>query len=124
MDLDQITLKELGVNKVGDRVRINSQAKQFRLSTAKKTSQRTINRYSLAMLDNTASIPHSASSPRALHSARSAPGTGRNEKRLSRHYDLSASSSRPTSPLVDSEIRSARSHKGCKWFSELVFDLY
>lgn len=30
LDLDQAMLKEIGVNKIGDRVRISSQAKQFR----------------------------------------------------------------------------------------------
>lgn len=115
MDLDQSTLKELGVTKVGDRVRINSQAKMFRNSAARRASKRTINRHSLAILDNTSAAPPTSASPRGLHSARSA-GTSRADKRLSRHYDTSGlpmgnSSSRPGSPMVDADSRSVRSQK-------------
>jgi hypothetical protein len=44
MDMDPATLKEMGVNKIGDRVRIGSQAKLFRTSVYKKTSKRNMNR--------------------------------------------------------------------------------
>lgn len=47
MDMDPATLKEMGVNKIGDRVRIGSQAKLFRTSVYKKTSKRNMNRVSL-----------------------------------------------------------------------------
>ncbi|KAF2154337.1 MAP kinase-like protein [Myriangium duriaei CBS 260.36] len=115
-DLDQSTLKELGVTKVGDRVRINSQVKIFRNSAARRASKRTINRNSLAVLDNTSSLPPTSASPRGLHSARGA-GTSRADKRLSRHYDASAlssatgPSSRPGSPMIDPDSRSVRSQK-------------
>ncbi|KAG8630056.1 hypothetical protein KVT40_001675 [Elsinoe batatas] len=109
IDLDQSTLKELGVNKVGDRVRINSQAKLFRASAARRTSKRVVNRHSLAILDSTAHTPPSSASPRAMHSARN-PATSRADKRLSRHFDPSqlaagSGSSRPSSPMVDGDRR-------------------
>ncbi|PSK40076.1 hypothetical protein B9Z65_8016 [Elsinoe australis] len=115
IDLDQSTLKELGVNKVGDRVRINSQAKLFRASAARRTSKRSVNRHSLAVLDSTAHTPPSSASPRAMHSARN-PTTTRADKRLSRHFDPAqlasgSGSSRPSSPMVDQENRNARGQK-------------
>ncbi|PNS17015.1 hypothetical protein CAC42_4979 [Sphaceloma murrayae] len=114
VDLDQSTLKELGVNKVGDRVRINAQAKLFRATAARRTSQRTINRQSLAILDSNTHISPSSASPRAMHSARN-PATSRADKRLSRHFDPSqlgagSGSSRPSSPMVEGE-RSTRGQK-------------
>ena len=104
MDLDQVTLKELGVTKVGDRVRINSQAKVFRTHIARRVSKKTVNRHSLATLDGSSA---SLSSSRGLHSAR-APRSDR------RHYDSpamsTATSSRPSSPMVDQD-RTNRSQK-------------
>lgn len=44
MDMDPATLKEMGVNKIGDRVRIGSQAKLFRTTVYRKTSKRNMNR--------------------------------------------------------------------------------
>ncbi|KAK4548092.1 hypothetical protein LTR36_010812 [Oleoguttula mirabilis] len=136
MDMDQATLKEMGIKKVGDRVRIGAQAKVFRNNVYKRTSKRTINRvgagldaerqgstdhflqHSLAMLDgNTQLTPPSSGSPRPLHSARSG-GATRAEKRLSRQlngadishaYQLGTkSASRPGSPLIDQENRTGR----------------
>ena len=46
MDMDQATLKEMGIKKIGDRVRIGTQAKVFRNNVYKRTSKRTINRVS------------------------------------------------------------------------------
>lgn len=46
MDMDQKTLKDMGVKKVGDRVRIGNQAKVFRNNVYKRTSKRNINRVS------------------------------------------------------------------------------
>lgn len=39
MDLDQATLKEMGIKKIGDRVRINAHAKVFRSNVYKRTSK-------------------------------------------------------------------------------------
>jgi hypothetical protein len=44
MELDQTHLKDMGITKVGDRVRINSTAKQLRNKEYKKASRRTSNR--------------------------------------------------------------------------------
>lgn len=46
MDIDQATLKEMGIKKIGDRVRIGAQAKVFRSNVYKRTSKRHINRVS------------------------------------------------------------------------------
>jgi mitogen-activated protein kinase kinase kinase len=44
MEMDQIHLKDMGIKKVGDRVRIGSQAKQLRNKEFKKASKRVSNR--------------------------------------------------------------------------------
>lgn len=44
MDMDHTTLKEMGVTKIGDRVRIGAQAKQFRNAVYRRTSKRNMNR--------------------------------------------------------------------------------
>lgn len=108
MELDKEMLKEMGVKKLGDRVRINEKAKQFRNMVYKRASKRLINRvssssrdiggvgehgltdaeglqHSLATLDgNTTLTPPSSGSPRPLHSARAAQT--RADKRLSRQF--------------------------------------
>ncbi|KAF2639304.1 MAP kinase-like protein [Massarina eburnea CBS 473.64] len=108
MEMDQTHLKDMGIKKVGDRVRIGSQAKQLRNKEYRKASKRTSNRQSLAMLDHAAYTPPSSGSPRpAIHSGRSAPPSTRTEKRMSRQinnsdfnysYSGTRSPSRPSSP--------------------------
>jgi mitogen-activated protein kinase kinase kinase len=44
MEMDQVHLKDMGIKKVGDRVRIGSQAKQLRNKEFKKASKRVSNR--------------------------------------------------------------------------------
>ena len=44
MDMDQQMLKEMGIKKIGDRVRIGAQAKVFRNNVYKKASKKSINR--------------------------------------------------------------------------------
>ncbi|KAF2724003.1 Pkinase-domain-containing protein [Polychaeton citri CBS 116435] len=119
MDIDQATLKEMGVKKIGDRVRIGSQAKVFRSSVYKRTSKRSSNRHSLAMLDsNTQYTPPSSGSPRPLHSARNG-NASRTERRTSRQLSgndvvgiahIAKISSRPNSPMVDQENRARVRH--------------
>ena len=46
MEMDQSDLKDMGVKKIGDRVRIGSQAKLFRNREYKRTSKRNTNRVS------------------------------------------------------------------------------
>ncbi|KAF1977985.1 protein kinase byr2 [Bimuria novae-zelandiae CBS 107.79] len=118
MEMDQSHLKDMGIKKVGDRVRIGSQAKQLRNKEYKKASRRVSNRQSLAMLDNAAYTPPSSASPRPSHSARSIPASYQSaSKRMSRQitaadltsaYSGTKSPSRPSSPMVDSDSRSAR----------------
>ena len=50
LEMDTIMLKEIGIKKIGDRVRIGAQAKVFRSSVYKRTSRRSINRVSYGML--------------------------------------------------------------------------
>ncbi|OJD35955.1 ste ste11 protein kinase [Diplodia corticola] len=118
MEMDQSQLKEMGIKKIGDRVRIGSQAKLFRNKEYRK-SKRNSNRESLAILDSASYTPPSSGSPRPLHSARGAPTTSRPDKRMSRQIGgadwsytpgLSARKqpSRPGSPLVDQENRGLR----------------
>ncbi|KAK5175182.1 ATP binding [Saxophila tyrrhenica] len=121
MDIDQATLKEMGIKKIGDRVRIGAQAKVFRSNVYKRTSKRNINRHSLAALDgNTTLTPPSSGSPRTLHSAR--PNASRGDKRMSRQmgsseiknvsHMLAKPSSRPSSPMIDQENRNVRRGPG------------
>ncbi|KAJ9649275.1 ATP binding [Coniosporium apollinis] len=123
MEMDQSDLKDMGVKKIGDRVRIGTQAKLFRNREYKRTSKRNTNRESLSVLDNPAYTPPSSGSPRPLHSGRSIQSS-QLEKRMSRQItaaDLSyaaslpfASSkhpSRPGSPLVDQESRGLRAQR-------------
>lgn len=46
LDMDQAMLKEMGIKKLGDRVRIGAQAKVFRNNVYKRSSKRSINRVS------------------------------------------------------------------------------
>lgn len=47
LEMDQTTLKEMGVKKIGDRVRIGSQAKVFRNRESRRASRRQSNRVGL-----------------------------------------------------------------------------
>jgi mitogen-activated protein kinase kinase kinase len=135
MDMDQATLKEMGIKKIGDRVRIGAQAKVFRNNVYKRSSKRTINRvsdappehistdtngktqHSLATLDgNTQLTPPSSASPRPLHSA-ARSNNARADKRISRQlngadmayaHQLGKATSRPNSPMIDQENRAIR----------------
>ncbi|KAF2760479.1 protein kinase byr2 [Pseudovirgaria hyperparasitica] len=121
MEMDQASLKDMGIRKIGDRVRIGSQAKLFRNREYKKASKKNLNRRSLASLDNPSYTPPSSGSPRPLYSARSIPSQGKSDKRMSRQLtggELNYASSltltgksisRPGSPLVDQENRGLRS---------------
>ncbi|KAF1991719.1 MAP kinase-like protein [Aulographum hederae CBS 113979] len=117
MEMDQTHLKEMGIKKIGDRVRIGSQAKLFRNKEYKRASQRASNRESIALLEHPVFTPPSSASPKPLHSARSANSSRSAEKRLSRqimgsefNYAAHKSSSRPSSPFID-ESRSQRSQR-------------
>ncbi|KAK5690100.1 ATP binding [Elasticomyces elasticus] len=130
LEIDKNMLKEIGIKKLGDRVRINEKARQMRGRVLRKGGRRAVNRSSLATLDgnSTALTPPSSGSPRPLHSARvvgngNGMGMGRAEKRMSRQIviggggeggyagllnanKVSSSGSRPSSPMmVDQENR-------------------
>ncbi|KAI9700348.1 MAG: ATP binding [Candelina mexicana] len=112
MECDQASLKDIGVKKVGDRVRLNVHIKQLRGKTYGKQRKRT--RDSFALLDSAAYTPSSSGSPRHPTSATSARErsnpTPPAHKRWSRQIDASGAypyslgkpSSRPSSPLAES----------------------
>jgi hypothetical protein len=60
MEMDQTHLRDMGIKKVGDRVRIGSQAKQLRNKEYKKASRRVSNRVSTFLrlwTDSSNSLP-------------------------------------------------------------------
>lgn len=117
LECDQKILSEMGIKKIGDRVRINVAIKQLRNKSSLLRRKR--NRDSLAVLDGLAGTPSSSDSPRT-HGSRSHPGSG---KRFSRQLDPSvlqnfnsASTgfkvgSQPSSPLADVHSAGLRAHR-------------
>ncbi|KAK4239986.1 kinase-like domain-containing protein [Achaetomium macrosporum] len=110
LEIDKEVLKEMGVEKVGDRVRLFLGIKKLRTKTY--ANQRRRNRDSFAGLD--AQYIPSSSSPRPS-GGRTVPPAPSN-KRYSRQYDLSTAahvdnskpSSRPTSPLPSADYKTTR----------------
>ncbi|KAF1808812.1 MAP kinase-like protein [Eremomyces bilateralis CBS 781.70] len=115
MEMETTALKDIGIKKVGDRVRISTQIKLFRNKEYHKASKKVSNRESLVILETAAYTPPSSASPRPLHSARSNTST-RSDKRMSRqimaselssyaagNFGSGKPSSRPSSPFVDQE---------------------
>ncbi|KAB8576227.1 hypothetical protein FH972_025755 [Carpinus fangiana] len=94
MDIDQTTLKEMGIKRVGDRVRIGSHAKLFRHRDYQR--RRTNNRDSVAALDPQAHAPPSSNSPRGQRS-RLQPSKDKP------NYN-SRANSRPTSPRYNEGV--------------------
>ncbi|GJC95750.1 mitogen-activated protein kinase kinase kinase [Colletotrichum higginsianum] len=112
LELDKDVLKEMGIDKVGDRVRLFLGIKKLR--TKAYANQKKRNRDSFGGLDQF--TPSSGGSPRPSASAtRPAPAPSMN-KRYSRQYDtipLESTSSRPNSPLPGSDaIRPLRTRYG------------
>ena len=116
IECDQMVLKEMGIRKIGDRVRIFVAIKALRTKAVGNHKKR--NRDSLAALDyrqaHTPYTPSSAGSPRHFppSSARERPEqTGGINRRWSRQVDLSAlqdyhatnGNPRPNSPLAESD---------------------
>ncbi|KAI9693465.1 MAG: ATP binding [Bogoriella megaspora] len=120
MDIDQSTLKDMGVKKIGDRVRIGSQAKVFRNREYRRSSKRSINRHSLAALDAPSKTPPSSASPRPQPPVRSAPP--RDNRRFHTGADVgypgvaplnpNRSPSRPGTPQATQDIRTHPRHPG------------
>ncbi|KAF9875565.1 hypothetical protein CkaCkLH20_06946 [Colletotrichum karsti] len=113
LELDKDVLKEMGIEKVGDRVRLFLGIKKLR--TKAYANQKKRNRDSFGGLEQY--TPSSGGSPRpSASSARTMPTPSLN-KRYSRQYDTlpieNTSSSRPTSPLPNSDaIRPLRPRYG------------
>lgn len=110
LEMDKEVLKEMGIDKVGDRVRLFLGIKKLR--TRAYANQKKRNRDSFGGLD--LQYTPSSGSPRPLNSATRTLPTPTANKRYSRQYDtataidITKSSSRPTSPLPGTDYRSAR----------------
>ncbi|KAK7403851.1 ATP binding [Neonectria punicea] len=110
LEMDKEVLKEMGIDKVGDRVRLFLGIK--RLRTKAYANQKKRNRDSFGGLDIHV-LPPPGGSPRPLNTSRSMPTPVAN-KRYSRQMDLSGAldvSSRPNSPLPGSDGRSVRQQR-------------
>jgi mitogen-activated protein kinase kinase kinase len=117
LEFDQKILAELGIKKIGDRVRVNVAIKQLRNKATLTRTKR--NRDSLAALESFAPTPSSSDSPRTYASRAQAGST----KRFSRQLDPSALQnfnsagtgykvgSRPSSPLADAHSAGLRAHR-------------
>jgi mitogen-activated protein kinase kinase kinase len=112
LEMDKEVLKEMGIDKVGDRVRLFLGIKKLR--TKAYANQKKRNRDSFGGLDMQY-MPPSGGSPRPTNS-RLMPTSATN-KRYSRQVDLSAlaetvkSNSRPSSPLQISDPRYPRQQR-------------
>ncbi|EEP79507.1 hypothetical protein UREG_04353 [Uncinocarpus reesii 1704] len=96
LDCDQRILQEMGIKKVGDRVRISVAVKQLR--TKSVSSRKKKNRDSFLALDSSRFTPPSSDSPR--------PSTARQQPSGSRQWprqDNGKSSPRPSSPTTEQD---------------------
>ena len=123
IECDQLVLKEMGIKKIGDRVRIFVAIKGLRTRAVGNSRKR--NRDSLAALDNRQTLspytPSSAGSPRRFNTSRDRQDPpSSSSKRWSRQVDPSAlqdyhaasAVARPSSPLAENEgIKSLRTQK-------------
>ncbi|RDL35343.1 putative MAPKK kinase [Venustampulla echinocandica] len=118
LEMDKAVLQEMGIEKIGDRVRLFLGIKKLR--TKAYANQKKRNRDSFAGLD--AYTPSSSGSPRPPNSGRAMPTPPAN-KRYSRQFDgfnpsatilenAPKPSSRPNSPLQTAEIRAVRQRYG------------
>ncbi|KAJ9151836.1 Protein kinase byr2 [Pleurostoma richardsiae] len=115
LEMDKEVLKEMGIEKVGDRVRLFLGIKKLR--TKAYANQKKRNRDSFAGLDLLQYTP-STGSPRPPNSGSRGMPTPSSNKRYSRQFDSTSaldsalSSSRPTSPLPGSDLRTGRGRYG------------
>ena len=120
LDCDQRILQEMGIKKIGDRVRIFVAIKQLRNKSA--VTRRRRNRDSLAALEVSVHTPSSSDSPRPYHVKLQA--SSGSSKRFSRQLDPAAvhsynaattaalkSTSRPSSPLAETHSSGLRAHR-------------
>lgn len=119
LEMDKEVLKEMGIDKVGDRVRLFLGIKKLR--TKAYANQKRRNRDSFGGLDSQYT-PSSTGSPRHPNSGGRAMAGSLANKRYSRQIDLSSlamnsmaemakSASRPTSPLPNADMRTARQQR-------------
>ncbi|KAI0887206.1 kinase-like domain-containing protein [Annulohypoxylon maeteangense] len=117
LEMDKEVLKEMGIDKVGDRVRLFLGIKKLR--TKAYANQKRRNRDSFGGLDSQYT-PSSTGSPRPFNSG--SRGLGSANKRYSRQIDMSSLAmnslsemgrpgSRPTSPLPNSDARGLRQQR-------------
>lgn len=117
LEMDKAVLQEMGIDKIGDRVRLFLNIKKLR--TKAYANQKKRNRDSFAGLD--AYTPSSSGSPRPLNSGSRAIPTPPANKRYSRQFEsfnpataipenVSKPPSRPSSPLA-SEARAVRQQR-------------
>ncbi|KAJ4392529.1 ATP binding [Neurospora sp. IMI 360204] len=107
LEIDKEVLKEMGIEKVGDRVRLFLSIKKLRTQTY--ANQRKRNRESFAVLDNQYSATSSRVPITNRSAATSAPRRYDGQYELNPNTDMSKPSSRPTSPLPSSDYsRQAR----------------
>ncbi|KAK0673874.1 hypothetical protein QBC41DRAFT_352380 [Cercophora samala] len=112
LEMDKEVLKEMGIDKVGDRVRLFLSIKKLRTKTYANQKRR--NRDSFAGLD--IQYAPSSQSPRHPNTGASGRGMPASNKRYSRQFDFPAAvpgvdnpnPSRPTSPQSSGGFRSAR----------------
>ncbi|KAG0648577.1 Serine threonine-kinase ste11 [Hyphodiscus hymeniophilus] len=116
LEMDKAVLQEMGIDKIGDRVRLFLGIKKLR--TKAYANQKKRNRDSFAGLDSNFAYTPSSGSPRPSAATRAIPTPTAN-KRYSRQYDnfnpatavpenVSKPPSRPNSPLASSEVRAVR----------------
>ena len=116
IECDQVVLKEMGVKKIGDRVRMFVAIKQLRTKAVGNHKKRT--RDSIAALDNrhfsTPYTPSSSGSPRQINTAR--PSDNRRHSRLMdssflENYHAGSTHPRPSSPLAELDGRGLRADR-------------
>ena len=114
IECDQTVLKELGIKKIGDRVRIYVGIKTLRNKAVGNHKKR--NRDSIAALDNhTIYTPSSSESPKHFNPSRDRVHANRRQSRQIDPssldgYHASNMNGRPNSPLADSDGRT-RAHR-------------
>ncbi|TVY22042.1 Serine/threonine-protein kinase STE11 [Lachnellula arida] len=117
LEMDKAVLQEMGIEKIGDRVRLFLGIKKLR--TKAYANQKKRNRDSFAGLD--AYTPSSSGSPRPPNSGSRAMPTPPANKRYSRQFEsfnptaipenVTKPPSRPNSPLTGSEVRVIRQQR-------------
>lgn len=106
IECDQNVLKELGIKKIGDRVRIYVGIKALRNKAVGNHKKR--NRDSIAALDSrTIYTPSSSGSPKHFNGSKDRTTANRRFSRAidSSAYNITSSSGRPSSPFTDSDMR-------------------